>query len=80
MRDRPIKPIDLAVYWVEFVARHGGTPHLRVAGADKSIYEYLLLDVIGFVVFIVFIIYTILKITCKVIRTKTKRNIKEKSH
>ncbi|KAI4899765.1 hypothetical protein NFI96_020963, partial [Prochilodus magdalenae] len=28
-RDVPIEPLDKAVFWTEFVMRHGGAPHLR---------------------------------------------------
>ncbi|BES95203.1 glucuronosyltransferase [Nesidiocoris tenuis] len=27
--DRPVKPLDLAVYWCEYVINHKGAPHLR---------------------------------------------------
>lgn len=50
MRDRPVKPMDLAVYWTEFVIKNKGAPHLRVAGVDLPWYKYLLLDVIFFVI------------------------------
>ncbi|MCJ8732896.1 hypothetical protein PDJAM_G00217130 [Pangasius djambal] len=30
-KDRPIEPLDLAVFWTEFVMRHGGAEHLRPA-------------------------------------------------
>lgn len=30
-KDRPIEPLDLAVFWVEYVMRHKGAPHLRLA-------------------------------------------------
>lgn len=45
MRDRERKPIDTAVYWTEYVIRHRGAPHLRVAGLDLPWYKYYLLDV-----------------------------------
>lgn len=46
--DRPMKPLDTAVYWVEYIIRNGGAPHLRVAGADLPWYKYHSLDVISF--------------------------------
>nr|CAD7426908.1 unnamed protein product [Timema monikensis] len=33
-RDRPQTALETAVYWVEYVIRHRGAPHLRSAGAD----------------------------------------------
>ncbi|XP_012922396.1 UDP-glucuronosyltransferase 1-6 isoform X2 [Heterocephalus glaber] len=47
-KDRPIEPLDLAVFWVEFVMRHKGAPHLRPAAHDLTWYQYHSLDVIGF--------------------------------
>ncbi|XP_063241503.1 UDP-glucosyltransferase 2-like [Bacillus rossius redtenbacheri] len=46
-RDRPLPPMDTAVYWVEYVARHRGAPHLRSAAAGMPLHRYLLLDVFG---------------------------------
>nr|ACG64317.1 UDP glycosyl transferase 1A5A (predicted) [Otolemur garnettii] len=47
-KDRPMEPLDLAVFWVEFVMRHKGAPHLRPAAHDLTWYQYHSLDVIGF--------------------------------
>ncbi|XP_003801011.1 UDP-glucuronosyltransferase 2B4 [Otolemur garnettii] len=46
--DRPVKPLDRAVFWIEFVMRHRGAKHLRVAAHDLSWAQYHSLDVIGF--------------------------------
>lgn len=57
-KDRPLSPQDTVVYWVEYVVRHSGAYHLRTAAADMPFYQYLLLDVIGFIVaiFVVFFV------------------------
>ncbi|KAG5863491.1 hypothetical protein JTB14_033048 [Gonioctena quinquepunctata] len=63
MHDRPMKPIDLAIYWIEFVIRHKGTPHLRVAALDLTWYQYHLLDIIAFIIFIsIFLMFALYKI------------------
>ncbi|KAM5272471.1 UDP-glucuronosyltransferase 2A1 isoform 2-T2 [Ctenodactylus gundi] len=46
--DQPMKPLDRAVFWIEFVMRHKGAKHLRVAAHDLSWFQYHSLDVIGF--------------------------------
>ncbi|XP_053317682.1 UDP-glucuronosyltransferase 2A1-like isoform X1 [Spea bombifrons] len=46
--DQPIKPLDRAVFWIEFVMRHKGAKHLRPASHDLTWYQYHCLDVIGF--------------------------------
>ncbi|XP_050501766.1 UDP-glycosyltransferase UGT5-like [Diabrotica virgifera virgifera] len=62
--DRPMKPLDLAVYWTEFVVRHKGAPHLRVGSMDLRWYQYLLLDVIAAVSVVIVIVFTVLYILC----------------
>ncbi|XP_077877488.1 UDP-glucuronosyltransferase 2B17 isoform X2 [Ictidomys tridecemlineatus] len=46
--DQPVKPLDRAVFWIEFVMRHKGAKHLRVAAHDLSWFQYYSLDVLGF--------------------------------
>ncbi|XP_032190365.1 UDP-glucuronosyltransferase 2B31-like [Mustela erminea] len=46
--DQPIKPLDRAVFWIEFVMRHKGAKHLRPASHDLTWFQYHSLDVIGF--------------------------------
>ncbi|CAO2639486.1 UDP-glucuronosyltransferase 2A2 [Lemmus lemmus] len=46
--DQPVKPLDRAVFWIEFVMCHKGAKHLRVAAQDLSWFQYHSLDVIAF--------------------------------
>ncbi|XP_036994005.2 UDP-glucuronosyltransferase 2A1 isoform X2 [Artibeus jamaicensis] len=46
--DQPIKPLDRAVFWIEFVMRHKGAKHLRPAAHNLTWFQYYSLDVIGF--------------------------------
>uniref|UniRef100_G1TGR2 UDP-glucuronosyltransferase n=1 Tax=Oryctolagus cuniculus TaxID=9986 RepID=G1TGR2_RABIT len=46
--DQPMKPLDRAVFWIEFVMHHKGAKHLRVAAHDLTWFQYYSLDVIGF--------------------------------
>nr|CAI5816849.1 unnamed protein product [Callosobruchus analis] len=50
--DRPIKPMDLAIYWIEYVIRHKGAEHLRVAGAKLPWYQYFSLDCIALIILV----------------------------
>ncbi|XP_044263532.1 UDP-glycosyltransferase UGT5-like [Tribolium madens] len=45
--DQIVSPLDAAIYWIEYVIRHGGAPHLRVAALDLPWYKYLLIDVVA---------------------------------
>ncbi|KAK7831854.1 hypothetical protein U0070_016484 [Myodes glareolus] len=46
--EQPVKPLDRAVFWIEYVMRHKGAKHLRVVAHDLIWYQYHSLDVIGF--------------------------------
>ncbi|XP_037395190.1 UDP-glucuronosyltransferase 1A1-like isoform X5 [Pygocentrus nattereri] len=61
-RDRPIEPLDLAVFWTEFVMRHKGADHLRPAAHDLNWVQYHSLDVIGF---LLLILVTVMFVTFK---------------
>lgn len=43
-RDQPVAPLSTAVFWVEFVMRHGGARHLRLASHDLTWFQYYSLD------------------------------------
>ncbi|XP_036068769.1 UDP-glucuronosyltransferase 2B17-like [Oryzias melastigma] len=43
-RDQPIKPMDKAVFWIEFVMRHKGAAHLRTESYKLPWYAYHCLD------------------------------------
>jgi len=40
-------PLDTAIWWTEYVLRHKGAYHMRVAGQDLGFFAYHSLDVIG---------------------------------
>ena len=44
-RDQPESPLERAVFWTEYVVRHGGAPHLRSAATRLAWYQLHLLDV-----------------------------------
>ncbi|KAM9358616.1 UDP-glucuronosyltransferase-like [Symphorus nematophorus] len=50
--DRPVPPLDLAAFWTEFVMRHKGAPHVRVAAHELNWIQYHSLDVCGFLVIV----------------------------
>lgn len=45
-RDRPIGPLKTAVYWLEYVIRHKGAPHMRSPAANQNFMQKTSLDVI----------------------------------
>ncbi|XP_028035352.1 UDP-glucuronosyltransferase 2B31-like [Bombyx mandarina] len=63
--DQPQSPLERAVWWTEYVLRHGGAKHLRAAGANLSWSQYLDLELtsalfITFVMTITILSYIIL--------------------
>ncbi|XP_068156327.1 UDP-glycosyltransferase UGT5-like [Drosophila tropicalis] len=48
-RDQPMNPVDTAVWWTEYVLRHKGGPHMRIAEQDISFMKYYKLDLIPIV-------------------------------
>lgn len=67
--DRPINPLDLGVYWIEYIIRHKGAPHLKNAGRKLDRLQYHSVDVIATYVVLIsltmFLIYTVLKVTTR---------------
>ncbi|XP_049861770.1 UDP-glucuronosyltransferase 1A9-like [Schistocerca gregaria] len=49
-REHQERSLDTAAWWIEYVIRHKGAPHMRSAALDLSWWQLLLLDVIGIVV------------------------------
>ncbi|KAM7370387.1 hypothetical protein PAMP_009940 [Pampus punctatissimus] len=47
-RDKPMHPLDTALYWIEFVMRHKGASHLCTESYKMSWYTYHSVDVISF--------------------------------
>uniref|UniRef100_A0A8B9K6C0 UDP-glucuronosyltransferase n=1 Tax=Astyanax mexicanus TaxID=7994 RepID=A0A8B9K6C0_ASTMX len=77
--DRPVKALDEAVYWVEFVMRNKGAKHLRVEAHNLTWYQYHCLDVIAFLLVIVALVIFIFVKTCKWLFRKCCRRSSAKS-
>ena len=45
-RDTPLKPMDSAIFWLEFVMRNKGAPHLRTQAYRMPWYSYYCVDVL----------------------------------
>ncbi|XP_053186364.1 UDP-glucuronosyltransferase 1A1-like [Scomber japonicus] len=77
-KDRPVDPLDLSVYWTEFVMQHKGAKHLRPALHDLNWFQYFSLDVIVLLVTVVLIFITLtikcLKLCLRKLSRKRKRD------
>lgn len=68
-RDQQNSPLETAIYWVEYVARHKGANHIKNSGVQLNFIAYHNLDV--FTVF--FLIFGIcLWLTCKICKCACK--------
>ncbi|XP_048095708.1 UDP-glucuronosyltransferase 1A5-like isoform X2 [Alosa alosa] len=82
--DRPIEPLDLAVFWTEFVMRHKGAEHLRPAAHELNWIQYHSLDVIALLTTIVLTVVLVTIKSCMFClkkctqnKTKQKKNKRE---
>ncbi|KAF2888037.1 hypothetical protein ILUMI_18136 [Ignelater luminosus] len=81
MRDQPMTPLERGVFWVEYVLRHKGAKHLRLAALNLAWYQYLLLDVIIFVIAVLLITFVTLRFVvrkCVSSKKKTRQVSKNK--
>ncbi|XP_050092818.1 UDP-glycosyltransferase UGT5-like [Anopheles aquasalis] len=64
-RDQPQNPMDLAVFWVEYVIRHKGAVHLKSAGQELGILQYHGIDVFATIIGVpVLFVYLLSKLLC----------------
>lgn len=62
-KDRPMKPLDTAVYWIEYVIRNKGAEHFKSPALKLSWITYNMLDIYAFMfVFLMAIVYMTFKI------------------
>lgn len=81
-RDRPMSPMDSAVYWVEHVAKHQGGLYMRSEAIDVPFYQYYLIDVAAFLVSIIAVcLFTLCKIVKLILKLTAvfSKNAKQKN-
>lgn len=75
-KDRVLSPVDLGVWWVEYVLRHKGAKHLRPATLDLHWIQYFMLDItvfiIGLVSLAVFLLYQLIQVILRSIQKQSK--------
>lgn len=76
-RDQPMKPLDRALFWIEFVMRHKGAAHLRTESYKLPWYSYHSVDVMLFLVTIALLVLFIFAgLVCSCFRLCLKRKVK----
>ncbi|XP_015363936.1 PREDICTED: UDP-glucuronosyltransferase 2B15-like [Diuraphis noxia] len=76
-RDRPMSPLETAVYWTEYVIRYKGAPHLRSVAVGMPWYQYYLIDVLVVIILsittiFVLLYYLIFKVILRFLNKKSK--------
>lgn len=75
-RDVPMKPLDTALFWVEYVMRHKGAAHLITESYKLPWYSYHSVDVI---LFLLGVVLTILAVLVALIRYFCTMCLRKKS-
>ena len=72
MKDQPLSPLERAVWWTEYVIRHGGAKHLQTAAAHMDWTEYYAVDLVLLVLIIFIIIGAISILSLQLLLSKVK--------
>ncbi|XP_078085126.1 UDP-glucuronosyltransferase 1A1-like [Mustelus asterias] len=64
-QDRALGALELSVFWVEFVMRHGRVEHLWTAAHDLNWIQYHCLDVLGALLVLAFLLALLLSKCCR---------------
>lgn len=68
-RDRPMSPLQTAVYWIEYVIRHDGAKHMQSAAVNLNFFQQNSLDIL----LVVFVgLYIFYKVTVAILRFALK--------
>lgn len=79
--DRPLKPMEEAIYWIEYVIRHNGAKFMKTAAVNMPSYQYYLLDVIFFLLVVLStILFIAYRTILLIIRLQFLRNTKIKTN
>lgn len=63
--DKPMKPLDSAVFWMEYVMRHKGAAHLRTESYKLPWYAYYCVDVMAVVIAFGLAITALFWVSCR---------------
>lgn len=71
-------PMDETMWWIEYVLNHNGAQHLKSAALNLNIFQYLLLDVISFLLISALVIATFIFKTIVLLRLCINCYLQEK--
>ncbi|CAL8241553.1 unnamed protein product [Merluccius merluccius] len=76
--DKPLSPLDTAIFWIEYVIRNKGAAHLRSVGSSLPWYCYHSIDVVVFLLALSVASLWALIYVCRLLccwRCRTKRKV-----
>ena len=65
--DQPMKPMDSALFWLEYVMRHKGASHLRTESYKMPWYAFHNVDVFALLLSIMACLLLLFGLTCKIV-------------
>lgn len=72
-------PVETAIWWVEYVLRHKGAPHLRPSALDLTWYQYFMLDILLIVIISLMtglcLVYLTVKLLIKCLQSLSSKKI-----
>jgi glucuronosyltransferase len=74
-RDRPMSALDTATYWIEYVIRHKGAPHMRFPGIDMNFFQNHSLDVIAFLAIVIYLVCKLISFLVKFLCCSSKSKV-----
>lgn len=80
-RDNLVRPMDKAIYWIEFIARHKKNyPIFKPHAPNVELYSYLYLDIIVVIILLLYVAFALTKFMLKKIwqRFDADQSTKEK--
>ncbi|CAG7826705.1 unnamed protein product, partial [Allacma fusca] len=74
-KDQMQTPLERAIFWVEYVLRHNGAPHLRSAARELNFFQYHSVDVILFIGSVLLVLVSVLLLILRTIYIFLRRRI-----
>lgn len=64
LNDNMQSPLDVAIYWIEYVAKFDGAQHLKSPATKLGWFKYLSLDVFTLIALIMLVVWKSLRLVC----------------
>lgn len=72
LTDQPLNGLDKAMWWIEYVIRHKDVSHLRSSAADMTFLQYLMIDVVLFLLAVLFLCVKVLYLIWTFLKPRRK--------